>query len=147
MQAVFVYEVVLGQGLGQDAAAIHEDVFAGLLFELADGFDDVVADEGGVAPGGGGWQGGGDDVFMDAIEDVGEGVAGHGFKGGAVYLPGFTAEQEGVGLGDGVIEVGADVVVPEGVGPAAVCETAVDVFVCAAGGLDHAVQGDEFGYD
>ena len=44
-QVVFIDQAMLRQGMHQHAAAIDEDVFAGLLLELSHFIDDVAADE------------------------------------------------------------------------------------------------------
>ena len=41
MQAIFVNQIVLGQGMNQHAAAIDDDVFAGLCFQCAYGLDHI----------------------------------------------------------------------------------------------------------
>ncbi len=44
MQAVLINQIILRQHLGQHAAPVDKDVLAGLLLELAYGFNDIVAE-------------------------------------------------------------------------------------------------------
>ena len=43
MQAIFVNQIVLGQGMNQHAAAIDDDVLAGLCFQGAYFLDHIAA--------------------------------------------------------------------------------------------------------
>ena len=46
MQAVFVNQIMLSQGMHQHAAAIDEDVLAGLCFQGAYCLDHIAANQG-----------------------------------------------------------------------------------------------------
>ena len=48
-QAIFVNQIVLGQGMNQHAAAIDDDVQALLCFQGADFLNHIAANQGGVA--------------------------------------------------------------------------------------------------
>ena len=139
-----VDQVVLEQRVHELLAAVGEDVLAGRRLELPHRLDDVVADDGRVAPDRL-LEGLRDDVLRRRVHHVAEEVAGRHrlerVRVGDVRLP---AEQERVGVLHERAECAADVVVPVGHGPAAVPEAAVGVLVGAAGSLHHAVERKKF---
>src|SRR5262245_32167004 len=91
VQAVLVNQIILRQRPGQHAAPVDKDVLAGLLFELPYGFNDIVANEGRVPPGRGGFQSGGHHVLADVVHRIAEWVTCHRFKRAAVDLPCLSA--------------------------------------------------------
>jgi hypothetical protein len=136
------------QRVDQHAATVEEDVLARLRLQRAHLLDHVAADDRRVAPQRRVGQGRRDDILLDAVQHIAERVArGQRLEGGAMSLPGLAPEQHGIGLTHGLKKVRADVVVPIGLRPAALRKAAVEVFVRAAGRLNDAVEGHEFGHD
>ncbi len=141
MQALFINQIVLGQGMNQHAAAIDDDVQAGLGFQAAYFLDHMAANQGGVAPGRGRGQGGGNHVLRHAVHEIAKRVTGwHGFKCPAVDLPGFAPQQQRVTVAHFLKEVRANVIMPERSGPPAVGEAALGIFFCPTRRLHDSVQ-------
>ena len=63
------------QRVGQPAAAVEQDVLARLRLQVPHCLDHVAADDRRVAPKGRVGQGGRDDLLLDAVQHIAEGVA------------------------------------------------------------------------
>src|SRR3954467_7072197 len=62
-------------------------------------------------------------------------------------LPCFPPQQKGVALTQRLEDIGADVVMPVRMGPAAIVESAVGIFVRSPWRLHHAVERNKFSND
>jgi hypothetical protein len=144
VQVVSVDQIVFRQSMAQHAAAIDEDVLAGLLFKLAHLVDYAAADDGRISPDLGGLQSGGHHELAHRIHGVPKRIVDHGLERVAVGDPGFAPQQKRIRLRKGFRKMGADLVMPVWQRPTAVDKAAIGIFVGAAGRLDHAVQCDEF---
>ena len=131
MQDEFIHQIIFDEGMHQHTAAIRKNIFTGLVLEFANFFDDIAADDGGIAPSRRRFQRSGNNIFFDIAKWILFGR--QGFKRIAVGFPGFAPEQKGIGGFHGLREAHADVVVPKGNGPAAVREAAIGIFIHAAG--------------
>src|SRR5688572_9556790 len=118
----------------QRMAAVSDDGLARTSLELANGFDDVVANDRGVAPDRF-FQGLGDDILCRSVHHVSKRVSRwHRLESvGKLYIC-LSPQQESVDVLHESAEGGADVVMPIRHGPPAMLEPTFGVLLRTARG-------------